>query len=618
MRKKLGEVRRGQLLYNYGPGAIIDFRTPDGAAISVLNGSLERWENEEFFQNKKTLQSLKISERRLQKKLKVNFFVAPPLNPDENEDGADKKNYFGELVGVRFPKYLQCPNCNEIKENKNWEKGDFGEPSRWCGKCSNIEKKIFVIPTRFILICPEGHVDEFPWDIMFYEINHTKPDCRSKKRYAIQQQSTIGLSGMKLKCLNCNNTVSFESVYTKKFSNQLVCSGRHIWKGPNVIEECSASPRVTQRGASNAYFPCTVSVISIPPFNYQFENIMPPNQAELLMHMSDKNDRKKYLELLEKTGQLMGNKTINQINEIIEKFKLAEKDADMINLKSDEYRTLTEASKDFEISNEYDFEAYPVEMSNYLKPYISKIIKVTKLREVRAIRGFTRVYPPTTPFIRGSSKIVELGTKDFGWLPAVENKGEGIFIEINRDILNNIKKSKNLISRVEEISNSFSSDFSARNKSQKLPIEINLSMIFAHTLSHALIREFSVTCGYSTSSLKERIYSDEGNTEMCGVLIYTSSSDSDGTLGGLSRIADEDRFTEIFINAIKNISWCSSDPICSENKSSLRDDFILSSCHSCLLIPETSCEFFNRYLDRKLLVDNENSKNSTFSSLLDL
>lgn len=617
MRKKLGEVRRGQLLYNYGPGAILDFRTPEGAAISVLNGSLERWENEEFFTNKKILQSLKISESRLQKKLKVNYFVAPPVNPDEGQENEDKK-YYGELVGIRFPKYLQCPSCNEIKENYYWEKGDFGEPARWCGKCSTNEKKIYVIPTRFILICSEGHVDEFPWDIMFYEIKHTKPNCRSIKKFAIQQQSTIGLSGMKLKCINCGNAESFENVYSKKFSHQLICSGKHLWKGPNVVEDCKATPRVTQRGASNAYFPCTVSVISIPPFSYQFENIMPPSFIGAVLKISNKEERKTFLKHLEASGQIFGNKTIDDINDIIENFNEAEKNADMINLKSDEYKTITESSRDFTMSSEYDFEAYPVEMNDYLKPYISKIIKVTKLREVRAIRGFTRVNPPTTPFQRGTSKIVELSTQQFGWLPAVENKGEGIFIEINREILNNIEKSKAYTTRVEQIANAFSSDFSARNKSQQLPLDINLSMLFAHSLSHALIREFSITCGYSTSSLKERIYSDEGNKKMCGILIFTSSSDSDGTLGGLSRIADEDRFTEIFINAIKNISWCSSDPICSENTSALKDDFILASCHSCMLIPETSCEYFNKYLDRKLLVDNENLNESVFNDLLKL
>ena len=103
---------------------------------------------------------------------------------------------------------------------------------------------------------------------------------------------------------------------------------------------------------------------------------------------------------------------------------------------------------------------------------------------------------------------------------------------------------------------------------------------------------------------------------MCGILIYTSSSDSDGTLGGLSRIAEEDRFTEIFINSIKNISWCSSDPICSENTSSLKEDNVLASCHSCMLVPETSCEYFNKFLDRKILIDNDDLDNSTFSELL--
>ena len=404
-------------------------------------------------------------------------------------------------------------------------------------------------------------------------------------------------------------------IFFKEFSSQLVCSGKHYWKDSRIVEECKVNPRVLQRGASNAYFPCTVSVISIPPFNYQFSQIIEGNLLYVLMTKEDSSERLELLKSFKDAGQIRGTKSIEEINNIIDTFKQAEKNADMNNLKSDEYNTITEATKDYEISSEYDFEAYPTNINPELKKYISKIIKITKLREVRAIRGFTRIKPPTTAFERSTAKIVEL-SKKFGWLPAVENKGEGIFIEINRTLIEKIKMNKNISSRVENITNTFNQEYADKNQNKKPPISINLSFILAHSLSHALIREFSITCGYSTSSLKERIYSDESGKEMCGILIYTSSSDSDGTLGGLSRIAEEDRFTEIFINSIKNISWCSSDPICSENTSSLKEDNVLASCHSCMLVPETSCEYFNKFLDRKILIDNDDLDNSTFSELL--
>lgn len=612
MKKIIGTARRGQLLYNYGPGSILDFRTSEGASLSVLNGSLDRWD--EFLKNNKILQGLKIIEPRLQKKLSVNYFITPPVNSEDSQEG-ENAHYNGQLVGVRFPKNLQCPNCNEVKKENSWERGDYGEASRWCSKCSTLDKKSFVIPTRFILACSEGHMEEFPWDIVFYNIKHSKPDCKKVRRFSIEQKSTIGISGVRMKCLTCNNTQSFENIFSKEFSSQLVCSGKHYWKDHNISEDCKARPRVIQRGASNAYFPCTVSVISIPPFSYQFEKIINGALLQVLLRMENSNERLTTLKNFQEAGQIYGNKSIEEINAIIETYREAEKNADMINLKSDEYNTLTEATKDFEISSEYDFEAYPTKINSVLKKYISQITKVTKLREVRAIRGFTRINPPTTAFERSNSKIIELN-KDFGWLPAVENKGEGIFIKINEGLLQILKSNKKIMKRINNISESFNSDYMEKNNNKKPPIEINLSLIFAHTLSHALIREFSITCGYSTSSLKERIYSDEGNKKMCGILIFTSSSDSDGTLGGLSRIADEDRFTEIFINAIKNIAWCSADPICSENSSSLKDDYVLSSCHSCMLIPETSCEYFNKYLDRKLLIDNEDLILSTFGDIL--
>ena len=612
MRKPDGTARRGQVLYNFGPGAIVDFRTSDGATISVINSSIDRWE-EEFLENNKIRRSLIIREARLEKKLLVNNFITPPINSEDHQEG-DASNSQGNLVGIRFPKNLQCPVCNEIKRYDKWEQNKIEDPARFCAKCSSQDKKSYVIPSRFLIACTDGHLDEFPWDTFFYKIKHKKKDC--KKKYGLEQKSTIGLSGLRLKCIDCESYYSFENIFTKEISKELACNGRHLWKSTSS-EICKLSPRVIQRGASNAYFPVTVTVISIPPFSYQFKRKLP---SAYIRTLRKKNKKVRIEELYDlKEEGWLNNISPEKMNSILERFYEAEEKADMNNLKYDEYTTLVESDKDYENSPEYDYQANIVDLNSSLNRYITKIIKVSRLREVRAIRGFTRIFPSASPFKRGKSKINELSKNKLNWLPAIENKGEGIFIELNRQNINSFFKDSFYESRILEIKESFTNDFKVKNPNEEIPVEINIPFILAHGLSHALIRELSITCGYSTSSIKERIYSDENGKEMCGILIYTSSSDSDGTLGGLSRIAEEDRFTEIFINAIKNIEFCSSDPICSTNKSSLKDDFILSSCNSCLLLPETSCEYFNYYLDRLLLVNrNQNDKPGFFNGLLEI
>jgi hypothetical protein len=91
---------------------------------------------------------------------------------------------------------------------------------------------------------------------------------------------------------------------------------------------------------------------------------------------------------------------------------------------------------------------------------------------------------------------------------------------------------------------------------------------------------------------------------MAGLLIYTSTSDADGTLGGLERQGKSERFTHIVKAALEEVTWCSSDPLCQTGISSLSESLNLAACHSCLLLPETSCEIGNRFLDRAVLIGN--------------
>jgi len=122
----------------------------------------------------------------------------------------------------------------------------------------------------------------------------------------------------------------------------------------------------------------------------------------------------------------------------------------------------------------------------------------------------------------------------------------------------------------------------------------------AHTLAHLLIRQLSLECGYSSSSLRERIYA--GN-DMCGLLIYTASADSDGSLGGLVQQGRRDRFNATMQALLESAQWCSSDPLCMEHDPHLTGKLNGAACHACSLVAETSCVLANRFLDRALVFD---------------
>jgi hypothetical protein len=125
--------------------------------------------------------------------------------------------------------------------------------------------------------------------------------------------------------------------------------------------------------------------------------------------------------------------------------------------------------------------------------------------------------------------------------------------------------------------------------------------VLLHTLSHLLIRQLCFECGYSSSSLSERIYSDD-EEGMAGILIYTASADSEGALGGLVREGLPDRLYGTFKTALFRANWCSSDPICSELQQQGVQGLNKSACHACTLVAETSCDHANSLLDRSVLI----------------
>ena len=106
---------------------------------------------------------------------------------------------------------------------------------------------------------------------------------------------------------------------------------------------------------------------------------------------------------------------------------------------------------------------------------------------------------------------------------------------------------------------------------------------------------------------------------MAAILIYTGSGDSEGSLGGLAQCGMPSRLGTVFRSALFRASWCSADPVCSENvgpKGPRRAN--LAACHACILLPETSCELTNDGLDRAMLVGTpEKREAGFFSSLLE-
>ena len=220
----------------------------------------------------------------------------------------------------------------------------------------------------------------------------------------------------------------------------------------------------------------------------------------------------------------------------------------------------------------------------------------------------------------------------FGRVPTQNGEGDGWFtrgewaplVDISEDEneylikaeLPGMEKDQVIVDRASKINSAYEDTWRSRH-SEPPPRTISPSFLLVHSLAHALIRQLGVSCGYSSSSLRERLYVDD-ERKMAGLLIYTATPDSDGSLGGLERQGRASRIAETVASAIEALEWCSNDPLCAQDISTFSDAQNLAACHSCMMTPETSCEEFNVLLDRALLVGlPDNRSIGFFAPLLD-
>jgi hypothetical protein len=220
---------------------------------------------------------------------------------------------------------------------------------------------------------------------------------------------------------------------------------------------------------------------------------------------------------------------------------------------------------------------------------------VKRLREVRALESFTRLLPPSPADAR--ERRSPLSAERTGWLPGIEVTGEGIFLHLREDDLRLWEERPAVRERAASLNDYYRRSFLEREKDPDRVITARLVLV--HTLAHVLINEWSLECGYPSSSLRERLYV---SADMAGLLVYTATSDSAGSLGGLIAQAEEGRLDDTLLQALARSAWCSSDPLCIEADASGVDSLNLAACHACLLLPEVCCEERNLLLDRGLLV----------------
>ena len=584
----VGEMRRSSVIMTFSPGAVADMRAEAGAPVSGVTAGLEDWDRYAPLSN--NLKYQKITERRLCKKLAKKYFRLPPVldkdavNPNQTPDES-------ALILIRFPKWLQCPKCDIMKPARYWAR-EPGRAYRYCRPCTEDQpgkKKVFVVPVRFVSACENGHLDEFPWS---WWVQHRK-DCKEKNKLKLTSIGP-GLAGLIVKCQTCGSERSLDGAFGKNALKGLTCQGMRPWLGGSP-ESCNCSGaegdfRVLQRGASNLFYPVIESALDIPPWTAKLESEL-GEYWDTLLEIPILQDRIAFINMTPNLKQIASRNglTAEGLATKFEEMQQNIENIDVDNLKLDEYRVFTgglpENHSEFETNNE------PVSPS--ITNCISQVVRVARLREVRVARGFTRIKPPFDP---DGTEVAALSIKPKEWLPAIEVRGEGIFLQLNINRVSEWEAGLKDNERIKRVSESWRQEWDLRYPEKKLPFEVTPRLLMIHSFAHAIIQQLTLECGYSSASLRERIYTDK---DAAGLLIYTATPDSDGTLGGLQRRALQDLLGPTVIAAVKSMEWCSSDPLCITGEISAPENHSVASCHSCLMVPETSCNFITVFWTRQ-------------------
>jgi hypothetical protein len=517
-----------------------------------------------------------IHERRLEKELGVQCFRLPPTSDSDK---------YGDVPVVRFPEVQSCPECNRLA------KARFFGALRSPAKCKQCDREL--VPSRFVVCCAAGHIDDFPYFRWLHKGAITAGgDSRDHDLKLKATGRSASLGDIEISCSCGVRPVTMEGALRKgALKGVSSCTGRRPWLGDVPKEECEELPRAMQRGASGVWFSAVRSALSIPPWSEGVQKLVERNWKSL----------KKAPDLPERLEELeLANHRLYSMEEIIQAVVRRRQDEAGLSdgsehaLKLEEYRALTRTTE--ERPGKQDFVCVPWPDDKVAAEHgIDQVMRVKRLREVRVLQGFTRLAAPSAdnPSRRAALYSVE-NRPD--WLPAIEVIGEGVFLRLDAPRLTAWESRAEVRARVAPIDAAYRERFARFGLVPDKEITPRLVMI--HTMAHSIINEWSLDSGYPTASLRERLYV---SNEMSGVLIYTATSDSAGSLGGIVAQVESGNLATSIRTAIERISWCSADPLCVESETGGTDNLNRAACHSCVLLPETSCEQFNTLLDRALL-----------------
>lgn len=618
----MNSVRRSQLIAPFGVGSIVSLRQ----GRTVIIAGLDHWFNEH--QNaQSTLDEFLVEEPRLTRHLGIRQLRLPPDYRTPGQFASGAPNVGMHVPALRFPCWHVCKRCRRLHR--------FSPEGVARLSCATEGCRGSQVQVRFVAMCPRGHLEDFPWREWVH--GSIAPTCTRPMK--LESRGGASLEALWITC-ECDKKRSLSGIAamsknedSSKLTDTLAkadrysCRGQRPWVNDFEGSGCGAYVVGTLLNATNVYFAEVRSSIFLPAgvtsgksqriLELIEENVLLKDDIALLRSISDEFQQIA-VRLRGRHAQLLGGYPPEEIALALELMGSDEgmglteslEDAPE-ELKRGEYPVLCGESTREDLRIRIGaLDAYEELGGVQFSSFFGRVRLVDKLRETRAFTGFTRIggstesssipRPPYPMLWRTPPSIPD------AWLPAYVVHGEGIFIELNDAAIRAWQQRTGtyIDHRLSALAQQWQR-FGPRSSRDAAAGIISSRFILLHTFAHLLINRLVFESGYSTASIRERIYSSEADRSMSAVLLYTASGDAEGTMGGLVALGEPGALEGMVMRALEAASWCSADPVCMEagqRGGQGPDSCNLAACHSCGLLPETSCEAMNRFLDRAVLI----------------
>ncbi|PZS32997.1 MAG: hypothetical protein DLM59_07145 [Pseudonocardiales bacterium] len=571
-------MRLSQTVSPFGVGSVLDI-----LGESLMGADISEWPYD---------RTERVGMRRLELALGVSELRSPPSVPSYPSTNTPGLPY------QRFPRWLFCQDCRRMLFLRATD--ETGEPPV-CDRCGG-----GLVPMRFIAVCTrKGHAMDVPWD----RWAHSEPGTDDQKRckapnllFETRQSGTEGLANLLVRCTTCAATRDLGDLTVRDSLKRIGvrCSGRQPWQR-TAARHCDERIEVLQRGATNVTINETTTALDIPEPSTEVRDV----EAEIRSHRNFDDVRTApsgpratvLIDLIAEDLHVTPDLVRRVAGEPPEADDAAQQArTGLLSAEWDAFRQAFEHSDEtigtpnFVISATSLTDEHPRVAHRQLAERFAHVVLVHRLREVRVLHGFRR-YDQEADLVD-----VDLGARGRArWLPAVESFGEGLFLALDQDTLGRWEQDEAVQRRIQRLER--------RRRDSLIGSRFGLAtprLVLLHTFAHLLMRQLAFSSGYSSASLRERVYA--GSDREAGVLLYTAAGDAEGTLGGLVRQGQPPRLAETVLAALESASWCSADPICRESHGQGLGSLNLAGCHGCALVAETSCERSNVLLDRVLLV----------------